>query len=160
MSTPEQPQDNQNPTTPASEPTPPPPMAEPTFEQHPPVGNYQPTYPPNPPTQSSTDEQTMSYLAVLGMLLLGFIAPLIVFLIAGDDPAKQYSKDQARQALNFSIMQAIAWVVAFVLSFILIGFLLMPLIAIWFIWGVVVGTMSVANRQPAPKYPLTYEFIK
>ena len=57
-------------------------------------------------------------------IVLGFIVPLVVWLINKDKSDKGWLIGQAKEALNFQITIAIAWFVAILLSFLLIGFLL------------------------------------
>jgi len=67
------------------------------------------TTPPPPPPPSepmgqpsgSSDDKTMALIAHFGIILFGFIPPLIVYLIKGDSPS---AKSEAAKAFNFTII--------------------------------------------------------
>jgi uncharacterized Tic20 family protein len=63
-------------------------------------------------------------LAHLGGILLGIIAPLIVWAMYKD--RDQFVKDQSVEALNFQITIAIAVVVSMVLTVVIVGFFTLP----------------------------------
>jgi uncharacterized protein len=105
---------------------------------------------------SDSDRRTWSMLAHLGGIVLGFIAPLVVWIMYKD--RDEFVKDQAQEALNFQITLAIGWVVAVVLSFVAIGFLLYPVL--W-IGGLILSIMGgmAANRGERYRYPFALRLI-
>jgi uncharacterized Tic20 family protein len=85
-----------------------------------------PTAPPYPGAMpgARSDATTLAMLAHLGMLVGGFIVPLIIYLTAGaNDP---FVKHHAAEALNFSITYVIASIGCFALF--IFGFIAWPLL--------------------------------
>jgi uncharacterized Tic20 family protein len=108
---------------------------------------------------ASQDDRTMAMIGHLSGIVAGFIGPLIVWLINKDKTDKGWLNDQAKEALNFQITVAIAWFVAIALSFLLIGFLLYPVILIGNIILCVMAGMK-ANEGVAYRYPFALRLIK
>src|SRR3546814_15843171 len=77
---------------------------------------------------TSQDDKTLAMLTHLSGIILCFIVPLVVWLVYKDKADKGYLIDQAKEALNFQITIAIAYVACSILTVILIGALLMPLV--------------------------------
>jgi len=108
------------------------------------------------------DERTWGMLAhvsaILGALVaLSFIGPLIVLLVQGQK--SQFVRRQAVEALNFQITTYIAAIVSFVLIFVLIGFILLPIVGI--LWLVLTIMAAVAaNRGEDYRYPFNIRLIK
>ncbi len=104
------------------------------------------------------DEEKMWAIgAHLGPLLLGVIAPLVVWLLHKDRSA--FLDRHGKEALNFQITLLIAFVVSFVLWIVIIGILLT--IAVW-ITGLVfmiLATIKAANFEDY-RYPLSIRFLK
>src|SRR5262245_47900139 len=86
------------------------------------------TAPPAPEGTASQEDKTLALLTHLSGIILSFIVPLVIWLTNKDRSDKALLNDQAKEALNFQITIAIAWVVAIALSALLIGFLLYPVI--------------------------------
>ena len=85
-------------------------------------------YPPVPDPGPS-DSRGWAAAAHLGTFLVGFIAPLVIWLIKRDeDPFVEY---HAREALNFQFSLMIYMLVSFLAIFIIIGLLLVPIVAIF-----------------------------
>jgi hypothetical protein len=106
---------------------------------------------------SDSDRRTWSMLAHLGGIVLGFIAPLVVWLMYKD--RDEFVKDQAQEALNFQITLAIAYAVSTVLTFVLIGIFTF---AIAWIGGIILMIIAgmAANRGERYRYPLTLRLVK
>jgi uncharacterized Tic20 family protein len=96
-------------------------------------------------------------LGHVGAILIGFIAPLITWLVFRERSA--FVDDQGKESLNFQITVVIAYVVASVLAVLLIGFLLYPII--W-LASLVLCIMAgiAANRGERYRYPFTLRLIK
>src|SRR3546814_3919631 len=77
---------------------------------------------------TSQDDKTLAMLTHLSGIILCFIVPLVVWLMYKDKADKGYLLAQAKEALNFQITIAIAYVACSILTVILIGALLMPLV--------------------------------
>ncbi len=114
---------------------------------------------PPPEGASSQEDRTIALLTHLSGVVLSFIVPLIVWLIHRDKPDKAFLNDQAKEALNFQITMAIAYLACSVLTLIVIGLLLMPLVWLFnLIFCILAGIK--ANEGVAYRYPLTLRLLK
>ncbi len=104
----------------------------------------------------SSDERTMAMLAHILGIFISFLGPLIIYLTKGNESA--FVKHNAAEALNFAITVAIAWMVSFVLAFVLIGFLLMPVIWIGSIVLHIMGGIA-ANKGEWYRYPVNIRMV-
>ena len=105
--------------------------------------------------------------AFLGFLIpaLGqFVGPLIVWLWKrGESPEiDAHGKESLNFQLSLLIYTAVFAMVCFILMFVLIGFLLVPLIALFYIANVVLVIIASlrANEGELYRYPLTLRLIK
>ena len=105
----------------------------------------------------SKDARTMAMLAHLLGIVLGFLGPLIIWLIKKDEDA--FIDDQGKEALNFQITVLIALIASGLLMFACIGFFLVPAVAIANIVLCIIGGLK-ANDGVAYRYPLTLRLIK
>jgi uncharacterized protein len=141
---------------------PPNPPQQPPWSGEPP---YPPQQPAGPTPLSPEDERTWSIVAHLGppvlalisLGTLGFLTPLIVWLVFRDRSA--FVGDQAKESLNFQITLLIAYVIGWVLAIVLIGFVI--LFAAW-VLSIVFGILAAVavNRHEAYRYPINIRFIK
>ena len=97
----------------------------------------------------------MAMLCHLGGALLGFLVPLIIWLIKKDQ--SKFVDDQGKEALNFHITLLIGHVIGGVLicfTFGLINF------AVW-VLGIVFGIIGAmaANRGERYRYPFAIRMI-
>ncbi|MFN0284434.1 MAG: DUF4870 domain-containing protein [Kineosporiaceae bacterium] len=163
----------ENPTPPVGDPTPgagstPPSYGTPAAPQYG-APQQQPQYgaPQQPYSQpaagfggagavSDSDRRTWAMLGHLGGIVLGFVAPLIVWIMYKD--RDEFLKDQSTEALNFQITMVIAWVVATVLSFVVIGFLLYPVLWIGNLVLCIMAGMA-ANRGERYRYPFALRLV-
>ena len=104
----------------------------------------------------TSDEKTMAILSHILAIPTGFIAPLIIYLVKKDSP---YVLAHARESLNFQITMYIAFFVAYLMMFILIGFILVPLLIIADLVLIIIATIR-ASENKLYKYPLSIRFIK
>ena len=117
-----------------------------------------------PPGQMS-DEQARGWSmlchlgAFAGLIIpLGnIIAPLVFWLIKREESA--FVDDQGKESLNFQISLTIYFLVAGMLVWLLIGFVLLPIVGIFGIVFVVIAAVK-ANRGEKYRYPLCIRFIK
>ncbi|MQA82485.1 MAG: DUF4870 domain-containing protein [Streptosporangiales bacterium] len=122
------------------------------YGQRPPgPGGWQPPAPVNP-----SDERTWAMLGHLGGILLGFIAPLIVYLVYKDRSA--FLRRHGSQALNFQLTMLIGTIVGAVLTVVIIGILVLVAVAVVIIVFSIVAAMA-ANRGEDYKYPMTIQFV-
>jgi uncharacterized Tic20 family protein len=69
-----------------------------------------------------------------------------------------FAAEQAKEALNFNITMTIAGIVAAISMFILIGFLLTPLVFIaWVAFAIIAGIN--ANKGQNYRYPFTLRLV-
>ncbi|WP_375387863.1 DUF4870 domain-containing protein [uncultured Amnibacterium sp.] len=124
-------------------------------------------YPAAPPARplSPSDERlwaTLTHLSalvgiVVGAGFIGWLGPLIVFLVLKDRSA--FVAEHARTTLNFQITMFIAAVVAAVLWLVLVGFLITAAIYVVVIVFSIIAAVA-ANRGQRYEYPLTIRFIR
>ncbi|TSD80025.1 MULTISPECIES: DUF4870 domain-containing protein [unclassified Pseudomonas] len=85
------------------------------------------------------------------------VGPLILWQMKKEvDP---FIDDQGKEALNFQITVAIAWMACIVLAFAVIGFFLMFALAIATVVLTIIGSIK-ANKGIAYRYPLTWRVVK
>ena len=119
--------------------------------------------PPAPAGAPTAEEKQWAMFAHLSALV-GFIIPL--GSIIGPLVIWQMKKaempfvdDQGKEALNFQITALIAIVVCFVLMFVLIGMLLLPIVALAVLILTIIGGIK-ANNGEAYRYPFALRLIK
>jgi len=117
----------------------------------------------NVPSPSSKEERTwamLCHLSALAGLVIPFgniIGPLVIWLIQKDKiPAVDA---HGKESLNFQITWSIAGVIAFFLTFIIIGFILLPAIGIFVLIMVIIASLK-ANNGESYQYPASFKFIK
>lgn len=111
-------------------------------------------FPSAPPTQ---DEKTMALLAHILCLVGWFIAPLVIYLIKKDE--SNFVMDHAKESLNFQITIGIAYVICFILMFVIIGVFLMGLLSLISLILIIVATLK-ASEGKIYRYPFNLRLIK
>ena len=116
---------------------------------------------PPPPTSGDApqDQRTMALLAHLLGIITGPIGALIIWLVSKDDASKGFVVDQSKEALNFQITVFIAIVISWILAFVLIGLLLMPLVGIANLVLCIIAGIK-ANNGESYRYPFALRLIK
>ncbi|MGH4025979.1 MAG: DUF4870 domain-containing protein [Pseudonocardiaceae bacterium] len=95
--------------------------------------------------------------AILGAwLALAFLGPLVVYLLKRDE--HPFIAMHAREALNFNISVLIYAIVGVILLFVLIGFVILPLIGIAWLALTIVAAVKASNGENF-RYPLTIRFV-
>jgi len=107
--------------------------------------------------QLTSDETMWSMLAHLGGIILGFIAPLVVMLVKGNE--SPFTRYQSVEALNFQITLAIGYVAASVLTLLVIGVFLYPVLFIVNVIFCVIAGIA-ANKGETYKYPFALRLVK
>ena len=127
--------------------------------QTPPPGSYPPAEPGYPMARPlrSDEEKLWAVAAHLGPLLLGFLAPLMVWLVFKD--RSQYLDRTGKEALNMQISYLIYGAVAGFSIILLIGLVLLPVVVVAWLVLMVVATVKVANLEDY-RYPAIIRFIK
>lgn len=133
----------------------------PGYQQQPPYGYSAPQpRPPHTPgvygPRPGSDDTTMAMLSHLLGLLVSWIGPLVIYLIKRDE--SPYVRDQSAEALNFQITMFIAYMVCFVLAFVLIGFFLLPVV--WLISLIFhIQAAIAANKGENYRYPMSIRLV-
>ncbi|MGW6283096.1 DUF4870 domain-containing protein [Kribbella sp. NPDC055071] len=136
------------------------PYQQTSFNQTPPTAgpNSGPNYQAPPPQPLRPDEErTWSLVAHIGTIVLGFIAPLIVLLVKGEQSPTV--RANAIESLNFQITVTIGYVASSILMVVLVGFF--TFFAIW-VLAIVLAIMAAmaASKGQAYKYPFALRLIK
>ena len=121
-----------------------------------------PTTPPEeiaaqPVLETTNEERTLGMLCHLLALFLGFLGPLIIWLIKKDD--SPFVDDQGKESLNFQITVLLATIVAIPLCFVVIGFLLWLVISIGDVVFIIIATVK-ANGGERYRYPICLRLVK
>ena len=127
---------------------------------------------PSPQTTTSSDPSVrtwcmLAHLSAFAGLIVpmgNVIGPLIVWLLKRDQSAEidEHGKESVNFQISMTIYIAGLSVIAFILMFILIGFLLIPVIVIMFIVDavfVIIASIK-ANDGQMYRYPLTIRLVK
>ena len=124
-------------------------------------GNEFTTPPPAPSGSASQEDRTMALIAHLLGIVTWFIGPLVIWLISKDNSSKSFVIDQSKEALNFQITLAIAYVIAFILTVISLGLLFFVPTLVWvanLVFCIIGGVK--ANNGEAYRYPFALRLIK
>ena len=114
--------------------------------------------PPGPGSKEiNKDARTFAMLAHLLAIFTSFLGPLIIWLVKKDE--HPYVNEQGKEALNFQITVAIAYIAAGLLTFACIGFLLLPAVGILDLIFCIMACIA-ANKGEHYRYPLSIRFIK
>ncbi len=114
--------------------------------------------PPGPGSKEINKEaRTFAMLAHLLAIFTSFLGPLIIWLIKKDE--HPFVDEQGKEALNFQITVAIAYLVSGILTFVCIGFLLFSVVWVVDLIFCVMACVKVNNGEHY-RYPITIRFIK
>jgi uncharacterized Tic20 family protein len=108
-------------------------------------------------TNPGKDDCNIAMLAHLLGIFTGFVGALIIWLIKKDESG--FVGAQAAEALNFQITIAIALFAAGALTFVLIGFLLMPAVAIFNFIFCILGALAASKGQ-SYRYPFALRLVR
>jgi uncharacterized protein len=137
-----------------NDPTPPPPGYGPPAPGYgqapPPVGGYSAALRPD-------EEKMWAIGAHLGGIILGFIAPLVIWLVHKD--RSRFLDRQGKEALNFQITLLIGYVVSLVLTLVLIGLVLFFVVWLGGIVLMLLASIKAANFEDY-RYPVNIRLIK
>jgi uncharacterized protein len=115
--------------------------------------------PPAPSGAPPEDQKTLALITHLSGIILGFIVPLIIWLVNKDQADKAFITDQSKEALNFQITLLMVYVVGVVLSIILIGMLInMVAWVACLVLSILAGVK--AQQGEAYRYPFAIRLIK
>ena len=108
----------------------------------------QPLYTP------TSDERTMAILSHILCIVVGFLAPLIIYLVKKDE--SKFVAAHAKESLNFQITIVI---VAIILLITIIGILLLWIVGIISTILIIVATIK-ASENKLYRYPFSIRLIK
>lgn len=111
------------------------------------------------PSSNETTWAIVCHLAPLAtVVLLGnIILPLVLMLTVGKE--SDFVRRTATEVLNFQITMTIYWIVAILLTFVLIGILIIAALGIFQIVVMILGILA-ASRGEVYRYPLNIRFVK
>jgi len=113
------------------------------------------------PSQEEKNMGMFCHLAAFAGLVIPFfgniIGPLVIWQLKKDSSA--YVDYHGKESLNFQITMAIAFLVSWVLAFIIIGFFLMLGLAIFNLVVIIIASIK-ANEGVRYQYPINFRFIK
>ena len=114
---------------------------------------------PMPSYEARQGAMLCHFAAFLGFVFPfgSVVGPLILWQIKKEKDA--FIDDQGKEALNFQITVAIAWLVCMVLAFAVIGFFLMIALAVATVVLTIIGGIK-ANKGIAYRYPFTWRLVK
>ncbi len=104
----------------------------------------------------SNDDKNIATITHLGGTVFSFIPGLLVWILKKDDSA--YIADQAKEALNFQITVLAASFIASILIWLLIGFILLPIIWLLNIVFCIIAAIS-SSKGELYRYPLCLRLI-
>ena len=115
------------------------------------------------PVVADKEQRTWAMLCHLSALA-GFIipmgsiiGPLVVWLIKKEE--MPLVAEHGRKSLNFQITMLIAYIICFILMFVVIGAILLPVVAIFSFIMVVIGAIKT-NDGKSFSYPFSLNLIK
>lgn len=101
-------------------------------------------------------ERLLAILAHIITVFSSFIGPLVIYLVKKDE--SPFVRQHASESLNFQLTLAIAYFIGFILMFVFIGVLLLPLIGLAHLVLVIVATIKASDNK-LYRYPFTIRFI-
>lgn len=111
------------------------------------------------PDKDARNWAMICHLAALSGYMIPFgniLGPLIIWVLKKDD--NPFIDDQGKEVLNFQLTMTIGFIVSGVLVFILIGFFLVVVLAVYVLIMTIVGAIN-ANDGKYYRYPLTLRFF-
>ena len=117
--------------------------------------------PPGFPSNEERNWAVFCHLGGFAFYLLGFalghiLVPLALWLIKRDQSA--FIEEHGREALNFQISVTLYAIVVGALCFVLVGFLLIPVLAAFHIVLMIVASVRASQGEPY-RYPLTIRLL-
>ncbi len=115
-------------------------------------------------TQTGKEEQNWAMYCHMSALV-GFIIPLgnvlgpLVIWLMKKDTMPQVDI-HGKEALNFQITVLLAFIVSLVLTVVLIGFLLMPIVGIGALVMTIMAAIKLSNGDLSYRYPFALRLIK
>lgn len=105
---------------------------------------------------ATQDSKNIALMTWIGTIFFGFIPGLIFYLIKKDDP---YIQDQAKEALNWSITAIIGYFAGLILTFILVGILVLLAVGICHLVFCIMGAIRASDGKSF-RVPFAIRLIK
>ncbi len=103
------------------------------------------------------DDCNIAMLSHLLGIFTGFIGALVLWLLKKDE--SPFIADQTKEALNFQITMAIAFFASWILTAILIGALLFPVLIVVNLVLCILGAVAASKGQRY-RYPFALRLVK
>ena len=104
----------------------------------------------------NSDEKNIATVTHLGGTVFSFIPALAIWMIKKEEST--YIADQAKEALNFQITMLLGYLIASMLAWILIGFLLYPIIWIVNVIFCIIAAVATSKGETY-RYPFALRLI-
>lgn len=105
----------------------------------------------------SKDECNIAMLSHLLGIFTSFIGALVIWLVKKNDSA--FIAQESAEALNFQITIALGWIVAAMLTVILVGFLMYPVLVVVNLVFCILAAIS-ASKGAGYRYPFTLRLVR
>ncbi|MEZ5097467.1 MAG: DUF4870 domain-containing protein [Nocardioides sp.] len=102
------------------------------------------------------EERTWTALAHFGAIVLGFLAPLLVYLMYKD--RSRWVAEQSREALNFNLSYLIYLTLAALSLIVLIGIILLPVVIVLYYVFMIIGGVKALNGE-LYRFPLIIRMV-
>lgn len=138
----------------------PPPYGQPEHQQ-PPAPHYSAAPQGRPAPNEERFWASCSHWGALavGVFSSGFLAwlvPMIVMMVKGNE--SPFVRREAVESLNFQISMLIYAAISAVLLLVLVGFILLPVVAVWWLVGTILGAVK-ANNGEENRFALIFRFV-
>jgi uncharacterized Tic20 family protein len=104
----------------------------------------------------SNDDKNIATVTHLGGTIFSFVPSLIVWILKKDE--SEYIADQAKEALNFQITMVLAYMLASILSWVIIGLIFFPIIWVLNIVFCIIAAISTSKGETY-RYPFVMRLI-
>lgn len=112
------------------------------------------------PNQDERNLGMLCHLLALAGLLIPFgnlLGPLILWLVKKEE--SEFVDQAGKEALNFNITISIAFIVCAALLVILIGFILLPIVAVFWLVMTIIAAVKTSDGEQY-RYPLTLHLLQ
>lgn len=106
--------------------------------------------------ETTANDKNIAVLTHIGGIFFGFIPSLIVWLLKKEE--NPFVGEQAREALNFQITILIGYMIAWVLTFLLIGLIVFPVLWIANLVLCIMAAVAVSKGEDY-RYPFALRLI-
>lgn len=105
---------------------------------------------------ATSEQRTYALFMHLGSLFVGFLVPLIMWLIKKDE--SPFIDDHGKQLMNWNISLIIYFVASILLILVVVGIFMLPILIILHIVFSIMGAVA-ANRGDSYRYPMAIPFF-